>query len=270
LSAIITDAITDDAALGGRLHLLQPKRGHRFGHDAILLAAAVPARAGERAVDLGAGVGAAGLALAKRVDGVSLTLVEIDPALCKLARENGERNGMADRVAVITLDVNAPASSFEQSGLKAATDHVLMNPPFHDAARTQASPDAARRSAHVAEAGSIAAWIDAAARLLRPGGMLTLIYRADGLDEVETALARDFESVNALPVYPKPGSLPIRVIVQAMRHTQAGDQKMRAENLRSTLSENRTVGLYLNGTDGRPTPEAEAVLRHAAPLPVND
>ena len=56
----------------------QPKRGHRVGHDAILLAAACPARAGERAVDLGAGVGAAGLALAARVAGTTVTLVEID------------------------------------------------------------------------------------------------------------------------------------------------------------------------------------------------
>ena len=40
------DAITDDAVLGGRLELLQQKRGHRVGHDAILLAAACPARYG--------------------------------------------------------------------------------------------------------------------------------------------------------------------------------------------------------------------------------
>ena len=74
--------------LGGRLRLRQPARGHRFGHDAILLAAACPARAGEQVVDLGAGVGAAGLALAARVDGMPVTLVEIDPQLAALAAEN--------------------------------------------------------------------------------------------------------------------------------------------------------------------------------------
>ena len=55
--------------LGGRLRLRQPLSGHRVGHDAILLAAATGGRAGELAVDLGAGVGAAGLALAARVAG---------------------------------------------------------------------------------------------------------------------------------------------------------------------------------------------------------
>ena len=38
---------TEDAALGGRLILRQPRRGHLFGHDAILLAAAADACPGE-------------------------------------------------------------------------------------------------------------------------------------------------------------------------------------------------------------------------------
>src|ERR1700716_1966921 len=86
-------AITEDAVLGGRLRLRQPKRGHRVGHDAILLAAATGARAGDHVVDLGAGVGGAGLALAARVPGLHLTLVEIDAVLCGLAAENIALNG---------------------------------------------------------------------------------------------------------------------------------------------------------------------------------
>src|SRR5882672_4568893 len=102
--------LTDDAVLGGRLRLKQPRRGHRFGHDAILLAAACPARAGERVVDLGAGVGAAGLALAARIGAVELSLVEIDPTLAALATENAAHNGIAVRVNA--LDAAAPARAF--------------------------------------------------------------------------------------------------------------------------------------------------------------
>src|SRR6266571_2659777 len=90
--------LSEDAVLGGRLRLRQPKRGHRVGHDAILLAAACPARVGERAVDLGAGVGAAGLALAARVPGTAVTLVEIDSRLAALAAENAQLNGLAARI----------------------------------------------------------------------------------------------------------------------------------------------------------------------------
>src|SRR3954466_10614690 len=85
--------LTDDAVLGGRLRLKQKKKGHRVGHDAILLAAAVPARAGDWAVEFGAGVGAAGLALAMRVPEVEVTLAELDPELAAIAGENIERNG---------------------------------------------------------------------------------------------------------------------------------------------------------------------------------
>ncbi len=110
-------ANSEDAVLGGRLVLRQPLRGHRFGHDAILLAAATAAQAGEQAVDLGAGVGAAGLALARRVEGLGVTLVEIDPALAALARDNAARNGLADRVRAVCLDVAAPAAAFAAAGL---------------------------------------------------------------------------------------------------------------------------------------------------------
>ncbi len=89
--------ITEDAVLGGRLRLRQPARGHRVGHDAILLAAATPALAGEHVVDLGAGVGAAGLAVAARVPGVSVTLVERDAGLAALAAENALRSGFSAR-----------------------------------------------------------------------------------------------------------------------------------------------------------------------------
>ena len=83
---------TEDAALGGRLVLRQPRLGHRFGHDAILLAAACSARSGEHLVDFGAGVGTAGLAVARRVADLAVTLVEIDPTLVALARDNAARN----------------------------------------------------------------------------------------------------------------------------------------------------------------------------------
>ena len=66
MSELLAD-ITEDAFLGGRLRLRQPRSGHRSGHDAILLAAATAAREGDRVVEFGAGVGAAGLALAKRI-----------------------------------------------------------------------------------------------------------------------------------------------------------------------------------------------------------
>src|SRR5258707_7173221 len=155
---------TEDAFLGGRLRLRQPKSGHRAGHDAVLLAAATPARSGDRVVELGAGVGAAGLAVAKRVAGIELVLVEIDEVLAGLARGNAAANAIA--ADVIALDVTSAADVFAAAGLPPdSADVVLMNPPFNDRARHRASPDTGREIAHAATAATPAKWVHAARRI---------------------------------------------------------------------------------------------------------
>jgi tRNA1(Val) A37 N6-methylase TrmN6 len=245
-------ALSEDAVLGGRLRLRQPLSGHRVGHDAILLAAATDARAGAHAVDLGAGVGAAGLALAARIPGLNVTLVEIDTELARLAAENAQLNGLADRVAAVTCDVEDQAA-LAAAGLEAGSaDRVLMNPPFHDARRHNPSPDARRRRAHAGEPGVLNRWIAAAARLLKPGGVLTLIWRADAFDEVLGALSEEFGERTVLPVAPRAGARPIRVLVRAVK---GGAGKLA-----------RKTPLILNDTHGHPTPAAEAVLREAKTL----
>jgi tRNA1(Val) A37 N6-methylase TrmN6 len=132
MSELVGD-VTEDAFLGGKLRLRQPKSGHRAGHDAMLLAAATPARPGDRVVDLGAGVGAAGLAVARRIAGFELVSVEIDEGLAELARANASANAIAAETLV--LDVTSRAENFAAVGLTPeSVDVVLMNPPFNDAA----------------------------------------------------------------------------------------------------------------------------------------
>jgi tRNA1(Val) A37 N6-methylase TrmN6 len=212
--------VTEDMFLGGQLLLRQPRRGHRAGHDAILLAAAVPARAGHHVVEFGAGVGTAGLAVARRVAGVDLVLAEIDETLAALARINAEANGIAADVAV--LDVTASVVGFAACGLGPdSADIVLMNPPFNDSDRHRASPDPARQSAHVAVADTLERWTHSARRVLKSGGVLTMIWRADGLAQVLAALDRGFGSIEILPVHPNPKAPAIRVIVSAVKGGRA-------------------------------------------------
>jgi tRNA1(Val) A37 N6-methylase TrmN6 len=244
---------SDDAVLGGRLVLRQPVRGHRVGHDAILLAAATAAKSGDHAVDLGAGVGAAGLALARRVDGVSVTLIELDPALAALARGNTERNGLAERVRAVCLDVVESAAAFAAAGLASGSAAcVLMNPPFNIS--QQPSPDRGRRVAHAASHDTLRRWLRTAARLLRADGVVTLIWRADGLADVLAALAAGFGAVAVMPVHPKPGAAAIRVLVRASKASRAPLALL--------------PGLLLADGNGKPTPQAEAVLRGGDELPL--
>jgi len=241
--------LTEDAFLAGRLRLRQFRRGHRAGHDAILLAAAVPAHAGERTVEFGAGAGAAGLALARRVEGIDLTLVEIDPALVDLAQTNAAINGIA--VRAIMLDVGAPATQFVDMGLPPDhADHVMMNPPFHAAGRHRASPDEGKRTAYLDTGETLDVWVKAARRILKPGGCLTLIWRADELDRVLDVLERGFGAVEVVPVYPKPGAVAIRILARAIKGSRGPLQIF--------------SGLVLNDRLGHPSKEAEHVLRGTA------
>ncbi|TPQ34469.1 methyltransferase [Bradyrhizobium guangdongense] len=212
--------VSQDAFLGGQLHLTQPRSGHRAGHDAILLAAATSAQPGARVVDFGAGVGTAGLALARRIAGLDLVLVEIDPELADLARANAAANALPARTLV--LDVTAEAEVFAASGLPPdSVDVVLTNPPFNDPARHRASPDQARQTAHVAAEDTLQAWVHAARRILKSGGVLTLIWRADGLTELLAALSRGFGSLVVLPVHGDAGKPAIRVLVRAVKGGRA-------------------------------------------------
>ncbi|NPU65714.1 methyltransferase [Bradyrhizobium sp. 83012] len=238
-------AISEDAVLGGRLRLRQPASGHRAGHDAILLAAATAARTGDRVVDLGAGVGTAGLAVATRVDGIGLVLIERDPDLAGLARDNARANELRADVAV--LDVAADAAAFAAMGLGPdSIDVVLMNPPFHDAARHRASPDAARAAAHMATATTLEIWTHAARRMLKSGGVLTLIWRADGLGEVLAALGRGFGSLAIQPVHGQAGKPAIRILVRAVKGGRAPTQIW--------------PGLMLNEATGVPNEDVLRVL----------
>jgi tRNA1(Val) A37 N6-methylase TrmN6 len=211
---------TDDAFLGGQLRLRQPTDGHRAGHDAMLLAAATPARPGERVVDFGAGVGAAGLAVARRVVGINLVLVEIDPDLADLARHNAASNGLPAEVVV--LDLASAAESFADRGLPPdSADVVLMNPPFNDPSRHRASPNRNRAIAHVATATTLESWIHAARRLLKSGGALTLIWRADAVSQILAQLDRGFGSLQIMPVHGDAASPAIRLLVRATKGGRA-------------------------------------------------
>jgi tRNA1(Val) A37 N6-methylase TrmN6 len=246
-------ATSVDAFLGGRVNAVQPRGGHRAGSDAVFLAAAVPARQGERVLDVGAGVGVAGLCLFARVPRIEVTAVEIDEELCTLARENAERNGASTNYTIVNADVMGTAKAHRAAGLAPeGYDHVIANPPFYAEGSVRAAPDKARATAHVMDADALAAWVRFLASYAAPKGRLTLIHRAEALGELLRLLERRFGEVAIFPLFPKQGEAASRIIVQGRKGSRAGIKLLQ--------------GLVLHEADGRYTEPAEAVLRRGEAL----
>ena len=226
--------------LDGRVKVAQPESGFRSGLDAVMLAAAVPAAAGQRALELGAGAGTASLCLLARVPGVSVTGVEIDPALAALAAENAAANGMDAKFTAADIFALPP-------DLKRDFDQVFANPPFHG--EGQVSPDE-RRAAALMDDGKLSDWLKLGLQRTVSGGFFTAILRADRLNEALAALPE--KGLCAFPLWPRAGETPKRVIVQVRKGSNAPFALL--------------AGLVLHQPDGSWTPEADAVLRRGTAL----
>ena len=216
--------LVTDAFLGGRLLLRQTADGHRSGTDAVLLAAAAPGDFSGLAIDAGAGVGAAGLALAIARPSVRLGLLENDCFLAGLARENLLQNGLLDRGHVVEADLLSPASRRAAGLADESAGLVISNPPFLDPSRARLSPDPRKRRAHVMSAAgpaALAAWIAAAAALVAPGGLMILIHRPDALPVILETLAGRAGGITILPVYPRREAAAVRVLVRGKKGSRA-------------------------------------------------
>lgn len=247
------DPVTDDIFLGGRLRILQPRQALRSGLDAVMLAASVGGAPGEAVLDAGAGVGVVGLAVARRCEGVRVTLLEREPDLAALAMLNATRNDLRERTHVVCADLTQPLDRLRAHGLAAGSfDHVLANPPFYDAEQVRASPRALKASATVLAAGDLDRWLRFLAAMAKPGGRLSMIHRADALHEILQAIGNRFGAVTVYPLFPRADTAASRLLVQGIK-SHRGPLRI-------------LPGLILHEETGGYTARADAILRGGGAL----
>ncbi|MFK7763295.1 MAG: tRNA1(Val) (adenine(37)-N6)-methyltransferase [Roseobacter sp.] len=204
----MTKDLTQDAFLGGKVHLWQPKSGYRAGVDPVLLAATVPAKPGDRILDLGCGVGAAALCLAARVPDLALTGVEIKEEYASLARRNGGRS-----FDVVTADLENLPDEVKQRQF----DHVLVNPPYYDRGASRAAMDPVREAA-LGEATPLTTWVKVAAKRLAPKGYAHFIHRVERLPEILHTMTGRLGSIEVLPLSPRQGRAAELIIVRGRKN----------------------------------------------------
>jgi len=213
----VSENLTRDEILRGRLTLWQPRDGYRFAVDPLLLIDFVSDGKITRGADLGAGCGIIALGLLRRFPDASFVAAELQPRLAQLSRKNADENGLGDRMTVLELDLaDARASRAALPG--ASFDLVASNPPFRPLGEGDANPDgeaAVARHELRLTLGDLAAQ---ARRLLQPGGRAAIVYPAERLSSLLSSLEREgLRPLRLRAVHPRPDEPASRVLVEARK-----------------------------------------------------
>lgn len=233
-----------DDFLGGKVKLKQPKKGYRITSDSIYLAACINPKKGERILDVGAGTGAILSCLAARlgdeVQDLTLHGIEIQQELLALARENSIKEIKYFQGDIMKNIDGCDANSYH---------HVISNPPYYDKGTATLSPYPSKATAHGSKMDDLKVWISRCLRMVRPKGYLTVVHRADRLDDILSVLTEKAGSIIIYPFRSKSEKEANRVIIRAQKD---------AKGLLSLKS-----GMIVHKSDGNYSDAAENILRHA-------
>lgn len=240
----------EDALMGGRVRLLQGRDGYRAAIDPVLLAASIAATSGQHVLELGVGGGAAALCLATRVAGLRVTGLEMQSDLVDLARRSADLNGIGDRVRFVAGDLLSPPADI----VAGSFDHVMANPPYLSADSGHPPPDPGKAVANVEGAAALVHWVDCALRVVRAKGSVSIIHRADRVDEIIACMQGKLGAITIVPLWPGVGKAAKRVIVRG----------------RKGISSPAVIhpGLVLHESNGGYTAATEAILRDGEALSI--
>ncbi len=238
---------TLDGILNHAIVVRQRRSGHRAGTDTVLLAVASAALLREgRVADLGAGVGTVGLIIAKKVDCADVFLVESDPVLAQMARDNVSLNHLGERTSVIEANILACSSERRLLGLQPEmVDMVVTNPPFLCVPHSSHSAEVSRE--HAISSKDLECWFRVAVDILVPCGALMCIYRADGFSRLLPIIEKRFGGLIVRPIHAYADHPAIRVLIMGRKGSRAPLRFL--------------PPLILHKTDGRFTDEVEALHR---------
>lgn len=245
------DGMSVDAFLGGSVQIAQPIKGYRAGVDPVLLAASVPAQAGQTVLELGCGGGVASLCLGRRIAGLVQTGVEVQPAYADLARANAERNA----IALTVFQSDLTDMPMEVKGHR--FDHVIANPPYYDRAKSTPANDGGREMG-LGEATPLKTWIKIASNRLKPRGHAHFVHRVERLPEILSAMPSSLGSIEVQPLCPRAGRLPHLVLVRAKKEGRADFRLYAPIVMHKGASHDENPKEY--------NPVIEAVLRRGAGL----
>ena len=243
--------IIETTLLHGRVELLQPKIGFHASIDSVFLAAAVPIVEKAHILDVGCGVGSAGLCVLARTRDMRLTGIDIQPELIELAKQNAVLNEIESLCRFVHGDIRTETDIVDN-----AFSSVLMNPPYQEGGTHTPSPTRNKALSHGEEASgaTLEDWVKYAHRKLKQAGTLVMIHRADRMSEIVAVLERRrwFGSLVIYPLFSRAGDDAKRVIITARK------ERFAPMALKT--------GMVIHEADGKYTEAAQRVLSAAEAL----
>ena len=238
---------THDHLLNGTVILEQPTDGYRVALDPVFLAAFVPVKPHQQILDVGCGVGAAALCLARRLSQVHITGLEIQPFYAHLARCNNEHNNFTDRLTIIEGDLQDRYITTVTPLRCDAFHHVMTNPPYFLDRRATPSPYEHKALATVERHISLQQWVDFCLKMLKDQGTLSIIFPTDRLDELLSCLTHRTGDITLYPLWPNRYKPAKRILIRAKKNSRSPTQVL--------------TGCILHDDDGQYTNQAQQVLR---------
>ena len=171
---------TIDDILGGRLRILQKKRGCRFSIDSLLLAHFVRVKRGDSVADLGTGVGIILLVLSHRFRCGRMVGVEIQEELADMARRSIKMNGLEKGIEVLSGDIRQIKTFLDPQ----AFDVVIFNPPYRKLNSGRINPDREKAVARHEIKGTLGDFLSAARHIVKESGCVYIIYPATRMAEL--------------------------------------------------------------------------------------
>jgi tRNA1Val (adenine37-N6)-methyltransferase len=205
---------TLDEILGGRLRIIQKKRGYRFSLDALLLAAFVVLRRNDDLIDLGTGSGVVAMILARRFLSGRILGIDIQEELVERAARSAALNGLEGRVAFCRGDVRHPGSFCAPGSFDAA----VFNPPYRRISSGRRNPDPEKAVARHEIRGTAKDFLAAADHALREGGRVHAIYPATRMVEIISRMRGcGIEPKRLRVVHSRPGGTGVFVLVEGVK-----------------------------------------------------
>lgn len=239
LSLVKSDESLDDLELDG-LMIIQKKNGYKFSTDSVLLSDFAKVKPSNFYVDLCSGSGVVAILVAHKNHAQNVLAVEIQKEMADMARRSIEFNGLANTIKVENQDLSKLPEilGFEK------VDVLTVNPPYNEVGETSSIGEIAMATHEIST--NLSKICEASSKLLKYGGKLYMVHRADRLVDILSELRKNKLEPKVLRlVYPKQNKEPNVILVEAKKGAKSGIKFLKP--------------LILNNDDGTETEELKKI-----------